>query len=90
MFAVTPHSGSNTCGVGEVPIIGEVDTARTSAPVTGTNPSLYGVETESRLARLRERNHAVLFTEIFIEHSCWTRHDNNALHSRRFRRARVR
>jgi hypothetical protein len=27
---------------------------------------------------LSERDHAVLFTEIVVEHSFWTRHENNA------------
>jgi hypothetical protein len=68
VFAVAPYRRSHSRGVSEWPIIDEVNAACTSTPVTGTHPSLYGVKTEPGVFGLRERNHAVLFAEVVVEH----------------------
>ena len=68
VFAVAPYRRPDTRGVSKWPIFDEVNTACTSTPMTGTHASLYSVKTEPGMSGLSERNHAVLFTEVVVEH----------------------
>ena len=68
-IAQCPHCRSYPCGVGERPIVGEVDAARTSAPLPGADFPGHRVLAQPRLPGVGQGDDAVVVTEKVVEHT---------------------
>src|SRR5581483_4487648 len=85
LVAVSPNRRANACFIRERAIVGEIDAAGASSPISRLDASPHGGRAESAALRLSKGDHAVLAAQVFIEHSRWTPPTPVTLPSWRFR-----
>ena len=67
--AVTPDGGSNARGVGEGPVVNEVDTRSAPSPAAGSLTSYHGLVAEARPTGLCERDDSIVLAQELVEHA---------------------
>src|SRR4029079_9717807 len=69
---IAPDRRSNPRGVGERTIIGEIDSGRESSSIVGLYSAIHGLTAQSRVHSLSEGQHAILATQVLVQHLRWT------------------